>query len=80
MVNIQSIPSFDSALLTASLPVKPDKVRDDPEIRGRLAESTIGASLVNAALAEECGGSLAVVEVKSSARKTCLPGVAKFCR
>jgi len=90
--------ALNTALMTASLSVSPEKVREDTEVWGRLVETAVGCSLVNASHAQdfnvhywrernhevdyvlERGGTIAVIEVKSSARKTSLPGVAEFCR
>jgi uncharacterized protein len=52
-----SSPKFqvlDTALLTAQAGLTPGEVRDDPEFRGRLVESAVGAHLANAAAEGRC--------------------------
>ena len=43
---------LNTALMTAQSGLFPDEVRNDPEFRGRLVESAVGAHLANAALTE----------------------------
>jgi hypothetical protein len=45
---------FDTALLTAQTGLTPREVRNDPEFRGRLTESAVGAHLANAAAMGRC--------------------------
>ncbi|RKY14639.1 MAG: AAA family ATPase, partial [Planctomycetota bacterium] len=42
------------ALMTAQADVAPDEMLADPDLRGRLVESAIGACLANAAAMGEC--------------------------
>ncbi|RKY16217.1 MAG: AAA family ATPase [Planctomycetota bacterium] len=52
-----SSPKFqvlNTALMTAQADVAPDEMLADPELRGRLVESAIGACLANAAAMGEC--------------------------
>lgn len=89
---------LNTALMTASLPVPPGKIREDAELWGRLVETAVGAHLANASPVEdigvyywrernrevdfvlERGETIAAIEVKSTAKRTFLPGVAEFCR
>ncbi len=45
---------LNTALMSATTEMSPDEVRSDPEYRGRLVESAVGAHLANAAAAGEC--------------------------
>jgi predicted AAA+ superfamily ATPase len=45
---------FNTALQSAQSRREPDEARQDPEFRGRLVESSVGAHLANAAAAGEC--------------------------
>lgn len=45
---------YNTALLTATTGMTPDEVLADPEYRGRLVESAVGAHLANAAALREC--------------------------
>lgn len=45
---------LNTALMTAASGLSPTEVRQDPEFRGRLVESAIGAHLAGAALRGEC--------------------------
>ena len=45
---------LNTALMTAGSGMKPAEIRDDPEFRGRLVESAVGAHLCNGALQGEC--------------------------
>jgi len=89
---------LNTALMTASLPVPPDRIRENPELWGRLAETAVGGHLAIAGPVEdigvyywrernrevafvlERGETIAAIEVKSTGRRTFLPGVAEFCR
>jgi hypothetical protein len=45
---------LNTALMTATAAMRPHEARSDPELRGRLIESAIGAHLANAAAAGDC--------------------------
>ena len=45
---------FNTALMTVTSGMSPEEVQADPEFRGRLAESAVGAHLANAAAVGEC--------------------------
>jgi predicted AAA+ superfamily ATPase len=45
---------LNTALMTAPAGLPPDEARDDPEFRGRLVESAVGAHLANAAASGIC--------------------------
>jgi hypothetical protein len=45
---------LNTALMSAQSGLSPEQVRADPEFRGRLVESAVGAHLANAAAAGEC--------------------------
>jgi predicted AAA+ superfamily ATPase len=45
---------FDTALMTAQTGLTPREARSDPEFRGRLVESAVGAHLANAAAMGRC--------------------------
>lgn len=45
---------LNTALMTASSGLTPEEAHADPEFRGRLVESAVGAHLANAAAAREC--------------------------
>jgi predicted AAA+ superfamily ATPase len=45
---------LNTALMSAMAGLSPDEVRSDPEYRGRLVESAVGAHLANAAACGEC--------------------------
>ena len=45
---------LNTALMTAQSSVSPDQWRADPEFRGRLVESAVGAHLANAGAAGDC--------------------------
>ena len=47
--------TLNTALMVASLPVSPDKLREDTEVWGRLVESAVGSHLVNAGQVEDVG-------------------------
>jgi len=45
---------LNTALMNATAALAPDEARGDPEYRGRLVESTVGAHLANAAASGDC--------------------------
>lgn len=45
---------YNPALMSVTAGITPDSVRTDPELRGRLVESAIGAHLANAAMVGDC--------------------------
>jgi len=87
---------LNTALMTAQSSSNMESIQKDPELWGRLVESSVGATLIN--LMKSRGGEvfywagnnrevdfviqhknkLSAIEVKSGARKTCLPGMEAF--
>ena len=87
---------LNTALMSAQAGRTPEEVRHDPEYRGRLVESAVGAHLINGLKGtssevfywadRNCevdfvlkgGKQVVAIEVKSSRRKTSLPGMKAF--